>query len=308
MAATNCTANTSRRHQFAFSASSGTTLVNRIAALGFGLRSTTNYAKDEGVNGAIHSRTEDYVIDKTMVSGPVSFNVRPSDMRWALPLILGTAFSTNTIKSGAPCPFFRCGQLDSVVATMFTYIDCIVGKATFSSSDAMGSVLQLALDIEAASSVQAAAAGWPVMTLATQQPLVHSASTLTINGNTRRIKDVSVVIDNQLMTDQFFNSRYREDFPSDGQMIQLIHTSPFDDANDLAFTNLTGDISAALVYTAPGLSMTFTFPALRYIAPEPEVGGKGSRSMLQCTWEACLPTAAVLGTDSAMTITLDDTP
>jgi hypothetical protein len=308
MAATNCTANTSRRHQFAFSNSGSTTLANRIAALGFGLRSTTNYAKDEGVNGQIHSRTEDYAIDKTMVSGPVSFNVRPSDMRWCLPLILGTAFSTNTIKAGAACPFFRVGHLDSVIDILYTYFDCIVSKATFSSSDAMGGLLMLAMDIESKQSTQTASSGWPAgMNLATQQPLTHSLSTLTINGNTRRIKDASIVIDNQLMTDQFFNARYREDFPSDGQMITLTHTSPFDDANDLAFTNLTGSVAATLVYTAPNLSMTFTFPALRFIAPEPEVGGKGSRVTNQYTWEACLAAGAVLGTDSAMTVTLDDT-
>jgi hypothetical protein len=69
MPANNCTANVSRRHRYAFSNSAGTTLANRIAALSFGLRSTTNYAKDEGVNGLLHSRNEDYVIDKTAVSG-----------------------------------------------------------------------------------------------------------------------------------------------------------------------------------------------------------------------------------------------
>lgn len=309
MAATNCTANTSRRHKYAFSNSGSTTLANLVACLGFGLKSTTNYAKDEGVNGQLHSRTEDYAIDKTMVSGPVSFNVRPSDMRWALPLILGTAFSTNTIKAGAACPFFRVGHLDSVIDNLYTYHDCIVSKATFSSSDAMGGLLMLAMDIEGASSTQTASSNWPSsgLALASQQPLTHSASTLTINGNTRRIKDASVVIDNMLMTDQFFNSRYREDFPSDGQMITLTHTSPFDDANDLAFTNLTGSVAASLVYTAPSLSMTFTFPALRFIAPEPEVGGRGSRVTNQYTWEACLAAGATLGTDTVMTITLDDT-
>lgn len=307
MPATNCTANTSRRHQFAFSNSGSTTLANRIAALGFSLKSNTNFAKDEGVSGLLHSRNEDFVVDKTDVSGSVSFNVRPSDMRWALPIILGTAFSANVIKAGAACPFFRVGHLDSVLNTMYTYIDCIVAKATFSSSDAMGGLLQVAMDIVGSQSSQASGSGWPVLALATQQPLVHASSSLTLNGQPVRIKDAQVVVDNQVMTDQFYNARYRGDFPSDGQMIQLIHTSPFDSASDLALTNLTGSVAAQLVYSAPTMSITFDFPALRFIAPEPEIGGKGSRITNQYTWEAVLATGAG-ATDSPLTITLDDTP
>ncbi|MCU0707542.1 MAG: hypothetical protein MUF23_04565 [Pirellula sp.] len=48
MPANNWSANVSRRYRYAFSNSAGTTLANRVAALSFGLRSTTNYAKDEG--------------------------------------------------------------------------------------------------------------------------------------------------------------------------------------------------------------------------------------------------------------------
>lgn len=308
MPANNCTANVSRRHQYAFSASAGTTLAHRIAALGFGMRSTTNYAKDEGVNGLLWSRNEDYAIDKTAVAGPVSFNVRPADMRWCLPLILGTAFSGNDILAGAQCPFFRVGHLDSVQNIMYTYTDCSVAKATFSSSDAQGGLLQLAMDIEASQSTQTAGGGWPVLSLATQQPLIHSTSSLTVNGAAaRRMKDVSVVIDNQLLTDGYYNAQFRGDSPSDGQMIQLTYTSPFDEASDLALTNLTNSVAATLVYISGTTSMTFTFPALRFIAPEPEVGGRGSRVMNTYTFEACLAAGADPATASPLTITLDDT-
>jgi hypothetical protein len=308
MPANNCTANTTRRHQFAFSSSGSTTLVNRVAALSFGLKSNTNYAKDEGVSGLLWNRNEDFVIDKTEVSGPVSFNVRPADARWFLPLILGTAFATNVIKAGAQCPFFRVGHLDSIQNIMYTYIDCSVAKATFSSSDAAGGLLQLALDIIACQSTQGVGSGWPTMSLQSQQPLAHSSSTLTLNGQATRIKDAQVVIDNQLITDGFFNSRYRGDNPSDGQLIQLTHTSPWDSASDQALTNLTGSVSATLVYSAPTMSITFDFPALRAIPAEPEVGGKGSRVTNQITWEACLATGADPATASPLTITLDDTP
>lgn len=304
----NCLANTPRRHQFGFSDSAGSTIVNRIAASNFTLKTTSTYAKDNGNNGTLWSRDEDYVKDRTAVGGNVAFIPRPSDMRWALPLILGTAFATNTIKAGPQCPFFRVGHLDSVIDIVYNYVSCATSKATFSSSDAAGGLLNLSWDIETGTSNQAASGTWPVMTLATQQPFVHAMSVLTVNSVARRIKDVQVVIDNQLMTDQWFNSYARGDFPSDGQMIQLIHTTPHDLAADLTLANLTGSTTASLVFTNGALSLTFTFPCLRFLPSEPEVGARGSRVTNQYTWEACLVAGGDPAVDSPLSITLDDTP
>ena len=305
---TNCLSNTPRRHQFAFSNTAGTTFVNRIAPSNFTLKSTSTYAKDQGNNGLLWSRDEDYVRDRTAIGGSVTFAPRAADMRWALPNILGSTFTGNTINASAMCPFFRVGHLDSVANIVYTYINCATSKATFSSSDSQGGVLQLAWDIETCTSTQSAANLWPSLSLATQPPFVHAQSVLTINGNTRRIKDISLVIDNQLQTDNYFNSLTRNDFPSDGQLITLTHTSPFDDANDLAFTNLTGGVSASLVYTNGAFSITFTLPNLRFIAPEPEVGARGSRVLNQYTWEASLAAGANPATAVPLSITLDDTP
>ncbi len=53
MTATNCTANVSRKHLYAYSASGGTTLANRIAALGFNVIPRETTIKAQGVNGLI---------------------------------------------------------------------------------------------------------------------------------------------------------------------------------------------------------------------------------------------------------------
>ena len=307
MPANNCLSNTPRRHQYAFSNTAGSTYVNRVAASNFGMKTTKTYAKDTGNNGTLWSRDEDYVRDRTAIAGNVAFAPRASDMRWALPLILGTAFTGNAIKAGAQCPFFKVGHLDSVIDIVYNYIDCATSKATFSSSDSQGGTLGLSWDIETATSSQSASSGWPVLTLATQQPFVHAQSVVNVNGVVKRVKDVSIVIDNQLQTDNYFNSLTRGDFPSDGQLIQLTHTSPFDDADDLALTNLSASVTGSVVYTNGALSLTFTFPCLRYIGMEPDVGARGSRVVNQYTWEACLAAAAT-STDSPLTITLDDTP
>jgi hypothetical protein len=304
----NCTANTPRRHQYAFSAAGGTTFTTRFAALNFGLKATTNLAKDEGNNGKLWSRDEDFVIDKTAIAGPVSFNPRPNQLRAILPLITGGTFSTNTIKTAPSCAFYRVGHLDdSTISQVYSYIDCVTSKTTFSSSSAQGGLLNVAMDIEACTNSRGAVGTWPTLSLSTQQPFVHSSSTLTVDGNAHRMSDASIIIDNQLIIDQYFNSRYRSDMPQDGQMIQLTHTSPFDSADDLALLDLTGSVAASLVYTAGTMSVTFSFPALRLIPSEPDIGGRGQRVMNSYTWDAVLEAAAD-DTKCPLTITLDDTP
>jgi Phage tail tube protein len=176
-----------------------------------------------------------------------------------------------------------------------------------SSSDSTGGTLQVSIDVEAASSNKSASSGWPALTLATQQPFVHSHSVLIINGVARRIKDCSVSIDNKLLVDEFYNSRSRGDFPSDGQLITLTHSTPFDTADDVALTNLTAGVAGSLVYTNGTVSLTFTFPNLRYLAPEPEIGQRGSRVMNTYTWIAGLAPGGDPVVNPPLTCVLDDT-
>lgn len=307
MPATNCTANVPRKHIYAFSDSGATTLKNRIAALEFGLRGETSRAVDEGVSGLIHQRAEDSTIDRTVVSGPVTFNVRPTDARWLLPLILGTSVVSNVIKAGAACPFFRVGHFDQTVDQVLTYIDCIVSRATFSSSDAAGGLLQVALDVEASQETKAAGSSWPSsgITMASSGPLAHTSATFTVNGKSIRARNCNITIDNLLLTDEFYNSRYRGDFPSDGQVITVGHQSPYDTADDVALTNITGTIEAQIVYATANMSLTFNFPALEAVPSVPRIGGRRSRVVNDYNWNAVLP-AGASASDSIMSVTIDD--
>lgn len=305
---TNCTANVPRKSLVAFSVAGSTTLSKLVTFRNFGLRSVTSYAKDDGSNGTLWSNTQDYQIDKTVVNGPIDLVPRPNDLRWLLPLITGGTFSTNDIKPAPSCPFFRVGRNDTILSKQFVYQDCVVGNATLSSNDGTNGLLALSMNIEAAQMARSSNSGWPSgMSLSTQQPFVHRQSVLTLNSVARRIKDVSVTFDNQLMTDEFYNSRYRTDFPQDGQLITLTHTSPFDTADEEALLDLTAGVSATLVYTSGGMSLTFTFPCLRAIPAEPGVGARGSRVTNQITWEACVDSAGT-PSDAPLLITLDDTP
>ena len=305
---TNCTANVPRQSLCAFSVAGSTTLSKLVSFRNFGLRSVTSYAKDDGNNGTLWSNTQDYQVDKTVVNGNIDLVPRPNDLRWLLPLISGGTFSTNDIKPAPSCPFFRVGRNDRILSKQFVYQNCVVGNATLASNDATNGLLTLSMNIEASQMVRSSNSGWPAgMSLSTQQPFVHGQSVLTLNGVTRRIKDVSVNFDNQLMTDEFYNSRYRSDFPQDGQLITLTHTSPFDTADEEALLDLTTGVSATLVYTSGGMSLTFTFPCLRAIPAEPAIGGRGSRVTNQITWEACVDSAGS-PSDAPLLITLDDTP
>ena len=109
MPANDCTANTSRRHRYTFTSTGATTLANRVATLSFSMKSVTNYAKDEGVNGLLHGRNEYYVIEKNAVIALVSSNVRSADMVWCMPLVLGTTFTGQIIES---CKHGQDGEWD----------------------------------------------------------------------------------------------------------------------------------------------------------------------------------------------------
>jgi hypothetical protein len=310
MAATNCTANVPRRHQYAFSTSGQTALSKRVSATNWGLKSTTTPSVDNGNTGLLWTRADDYVIDRTKVSGQVVLNPRPADLLWMLPIITGGTFSGAAIKPAPTCPFFRCGRYDATpgINSVFTYVDCVTSKAVFSSSDAAGSLLQLAWDIESKQMARSAANTWPTgMTFDTTQPFVHAGSVLNLAGNEHRIKDISITIDNMLMVDEFYNSRYREDFPQDGQKFTLAHTSPFDLSTDLALLDVVTSVSAQVTYTNGNTSIVFDFPALRAYPTEPAVGNRGSRVTNQITWEACLATGAGAN-DTPVTITVDATP
>lgn len=313
MPATNCTANVPRKHQYAFSLSGVTTLSKIIAADSFGLQSKESKLKAGGNNGSLFARSSDYVRNTLAVNGPVVHSPRPDELRWMLPLLTGGSFSSNIIKVGGICPFFRAGHFDASagINTVFLYKDCVTSKAVFSSSDGAGGFLNLNWDIEARDSSQELANTWPSgMALSSQQPFVHVQSVLTVDSVATRIKNASVTIDHRLQTDQYFNARIREDFPQDDPLIQLAFESPFDSASDLALTNLTGAISATLVYTNGALSLSFSLPCLQYVErpAEPTVGAKNTRVTNQYTFEACLLDTDNPATDSPLVITLDDTP
>lgn len=313
MPATNCTGNTPRKHQYAFSLSGTTVLSKRIAADSFGLQTRQSKIKVAGNNGSLWSRSSDYIENTKVVNGPVVHSPRPDELRWMLPLICGQAFATNTIKVGGLCPFFRAGHYDAHagIDTVFLYKDCVTSKATFSSSDGAGGFLSLNWDIEARDSSQELAATWPAgMVLSSQQPFVHVQSVLTVDSVATRMKNATVTIDHRLILDQFFNAKIREDMPQDDPLITLGFESPFDAASDLALTNLTGSIAATLVYTNGPLSLSFSFPCLQYVErpAEPVIGAKGQRVMNQYTFEACLLDTDNPATDSPLVIVLDDTP
>lgn len=308
MPANNNTANVARKQLYAFSVGGSTTLSKLVTMENFGLTTNPQYAKDEGSNGTLWSNDQDYQLSTVPASGPLDFVPRANDLRWLLPLIFGGAFSGNDLKPAPSSDFFRVGRFDRAINKVFTGIDCAVNSATLSSNDASNGLLRLNMQVEACQMSRGAAGTWPSgMSLSTQQPFVHHHSVLTLDGDVHRIKNVSVTCNNSLIVDEFYNSRFRGDFPSDGQVITLSHESPFDDANAEGWLDLVDSITASLVYTNGAMSLTFTFPALRALVGPPTVAGRGTRVRKQITWEAAVDSAGTPN-DCPVLITLDDTP
>lgn len=306
MPATNNTANTPRKQKYAFSVGGSTTLSKLVTMESFGIVTDPQLIEDTGSNGTLWANDQDFQLGNIPCGGPVDFVPRPNDLRWLLPLIFGGSFSGNDLKPAPSSAFFRVGRLDTCVDKLYTFIDCATNVSTLSSAD--GGALRLNMGIEACQMSRGASSGWPSgMSLSTIQPFVHSHSVVTIDGDVHRVKNTSITCDNKLILDEFYNSRTRGDFPSDGQVITLSHESPFDSAEAEGWLDIVDSVSASVVYTSGGLSLTFTFPALRALIGPPTVGARNTRIRKSITWKATVDSAGT-PSDAPVLITLDDTP
>jgi hypothetical protein len=264
-----CITNVPRSHRVGISApgqfepGSPLTIIRALAVVSNSHTWTPEYAEDDSQRGNPWLSSEGVVYNRGQGSGPLTLRPRADDFRFILPLLLGGAFSGNEIEPAIICNFFRL-QADKSVA-VFDHRDAKTNSWTLSSSSGQP-VLQLEWNIESCKYVRTNAGTFTSgLDLSIQQPFVHTASTVTIDGDVYKVDDVSISGNNNLLTDIFFNSQTRTDLAMGNQVFQFTHTSPFNVSADLALLDLgASSVSGQVVYTAAGGSLTLTidFPAL----------------------------------------------
>lgn len=238
------------------------------------LKATKSIIDTNGIRGTRShhgSRTRE---DVYTVAGDIVLHPSPADLDLLLPRILGASESSDTFALAETLPVFGV-QIDRV-AKVFSYADCVVGKATFRGKAGPGSFVELVLSIVGKSRSIGAAGSFPELTLgvaANNAPYVFSDGVLTLLSSARKMMDFELVIDN-LPDVRFSNSLTATSITPKDRIITLATTNPFtSDETDLLDQAVAG-AAGSLVFTNGNMSTTFTFGLLQVPSDDPTIPGK----------------------------------
>ncbi|MEM1225907.1 MAG: phage tail tube protein [Planctomycetota bacterium] len=274
---------------------------------------TPTYTRDDGANGTPFYQESGVALDSESGTGSVVMDPRIDDLDVILPLLLGNAGVANVYEPSVDgyCDYFKCSR--GLGITTQSFGSCKTSQFTLSSSKAQPK-LRLDWGIEAClQETGAINSGAIPATLAFSQepPLVHTSSTLTLDGVVDvPMDDVSITGTNNLKTDQFYNSVTRTALPSLGQEYSLSCTTPFDTANDLARMALrASSITASIVYSVGATrSLTIEFPALIATVPTPSVASREAPIRLENIQFQAYSTGSGATLAAPIKFTVDDTP
>lgn len=310
MANPNCGLNVSRGHSFAmwdYGAANppddAYVYARRLAFQAFDLKETTETVVDDGITENIHQYAGDEIIVAKRVSGTVRINPRATDTQALCRAIFGgAAFSTNEKLPGPICEYFGLGHADPYNDKILNYENLVVAEATFSAQER--GLLNLSMNVEGqqrtildgvtTGSGSPNVAVWPeTLVLSEQQPWAMRQGVLTLNFGSgavaRQFKSFSLVVNNGIAADDFFNSMYRKEMPSNLQTLKLTHDSPWDVDADIAAMGTLRNAACELTFTSGTKVLKFTFPYLVGLQDEPGISSGQGRITNQFVWNAKKP-------------------
>lgn len=189
--------------------------------------------RTEGIRGTrtrLYNQTRD---GGYTVSGSITIEPNPNTLNILLPYILGGSESGDNFPLAENVPSFHL-MIDRD-EHRFIYSGCKVNRATFSASE--GGLLQLVLDIEALTETLSADAFPAINPDLEGYPYIFADCAFTILGSSRKVKSWSLVIDNLLATDQFYNNLTRQRLDEQDRSIQFTAELPYDSAEKDVYNN-----------------------------------------------------------------------
>lgn len=212
------------------------------------------------------------------IGGRLAMNVDPAGLDLWLPRILGATESADSFALAESLPAF--GVLVDRVTQTFAYGDCKVARAMFHGKAGPGDsdpdLIEMVLEILGLS--ETTGTSYPALTLSTASnaaPYVMSdASTVTIAGASRKIKEFWLVIDNFIEPRYVTGSNAPATLCPKDRMVMLRATFPFDDDHDDLHDLALAGAAGTLTFTNGGLSTSFAFGTLQAPANSPTVRGK----------------------------------
>jgi hypothetical protein len=221
------------------------------------------------------------------VGGSITLDPTPVELANLLPRILGAAASGNTFALAETLPSFVVGL--NRVEKWFTYTGCYVTKATFRGTEKQ--LVSLTLDIIGTSEANAAASGFPSLTLDSNPPYMFydAASGLSLQSSSRTFMAFELTIDNKIER-RYANSQTLTAVLPEDREVMLKVTTPFTSSEIDLYTgplaSATNDSGAGtLTFTNGSNSIEFSFADLKAELSTPVVTGR-SEIKLETTYRA----------------------
>ena len=314
MAGPNCKANTTINHQYWLRrlalndvppaptvplAAGPNPFDIRFTAEQFGLSRKTQTVSDQGTGTPWEIKGSE-IETQYAVNGAVRMTPRPEQMGDILECLFGnkeiTANKPPTSPatgktygpSGVICDFFHMAHYDPTDALkkVFHYHNLVTNTWTLSSSE-QSPLLSLEWNIEGSLRLtdDYDVLNYTALPLSVTQPWVHRGAVVTIGGRNFRVRNVAIAGNNNLATDGYFNSAYRDELPTQFQTFTLSHETPFDLIDDFNLLNTAANVAATVVYTSGARVLTIGFPNLIAWPDDPAIQGR-SRVLYQVNWKA----------------------
>lgn len=262
------------------------------------LKQTVELDIDPSIRGTRSRAKERSGVSLKRVGGDITFRPSPTELDKLLPRILGAAESSDTFAVAETLPEFWVALYR--VAGAYKYNNCKVGSARFSGSE--GQALQLALSIFGKTRTKIEGA-FPAVAIDTDSYYSFWQGVLTIDSEVYNFRTFEVGIDN-LAEVLFENSVTATTIEAADREVTLTVDTPFGVPAEALQAKIDNaqTVSASLVFTNGGQSLTFTFPALMAADEDPSVSGK-SKIRYPISFQALSS-----GSSKEIVITHDSTP
>lgn len=256
------------------------------------------------INGVLDRNIELFRDGAKRVGGPVNMIPNAYEFQQLLQWILGGT------PSGAGTVTYPTTQTNNLpekyvtidrVAKVFTYTGVKVNRATFRAIQ--NGPLELSLELVGKSGAEANAGTFPNLTLnIANGPFVFRDLALSVAATTVKAKEFTLVIDNMLNTDRFFNQQTLESIDQEDRKITFSTSLPYGDYYALRSGFTASGTAVTATFTNGGAALAFTMPKVAIPYRDPGTPGK-SELMLPVDGDACSS-----GTTAALTTTLNIGP
>lgn len=234
--------------------------------------------------------------------GTVVMQPNAVELDFWLARILGTAESADLFALNDALTVTMDIDVDKVTRVE-TFSSCSINRATFRSQQ--GGPLEMELDIEALTTTVASAGTFPSLTLnVASGPYMHSDAVFTLSGTAYKFRSWSLVVDNMLDTERFFNTETRISLQPKDRVITWTFDGPYGDNVNLYGLALGGIAITAVFTNTISTGLTLTFSSTKVQFPR-------SSAVLNTAEEIMLPLVGIARRDGStleLVTTNDSTP